>query len=147
MTKQLSFYSNFLCILFVKSLYYSTRRIRSPMFNFLKFSQILWKLDFNFKMWIVIVFLQPLTTTTRGFMCDGVEQLWINNNKMVMVSCILRCTRPPHSQSGAVFCHLNHHCVVFKTPRQLWIKTTERYKKYASDYAFWTSLANKFKYL
>ena len=29
----------------------------------------------------------------------------------------LRCTRPPQSQSGAIFCHLNHHCVVFKSPR------------------------------
>ena len=25
----------------------------------------------------------------------------------------LRYTRPPQSQSGAHFCHLNHHCVVF----------------------------------
>ena len=29
----------------------------------------------------------------------------------------LRCTRPPQSQSGAIFCHLNHHCVVFKSAR------------------------------
>ena len=25
----------------------------------------------------------------------------------------LRCIRPPQSQSGAIFCHLNYHCVVF----------------------------------
>ena len=30
---------------------------------------------------------------------------------------ILRCTRPPQSQSGAIFCHLNHHCVVFNSGR------------------------------
>ena len=24
------------------------------------------------------------------------------------------CTRPPQCQSGAIFCHLNDHCVVFK---------------------------------
>ena len=29
----------------------------------------------------------------------------------------LRCTRPPQSQSGSIFCHLNHHCVVFKSAR------------------------------
>ena len=39
----------------------------------------------------------------------------------------LRCTRPPQSQSGAISCHLNHHCVVFKSAWQLWIKITERY--------------------
>ena len=54
--------------------------------------------------------------------------------------------RPPQSQSGAIFCHLNDQCVVFKSPRQLWIKTIKRYKKYAWDHAFETSLANKFKY-
>ena len=31
--------------------------------------------------------------------------------------CKLRCTRPPQSQSGAILCHLNHHCVVFKSAR------------------------------
>ena len=36
-------------------------------------------------------------------------------------------TRPPRSQSGAIFCHPNHHCVVFKSPRQLWKKPTEIY--------------------
>ena len=39
----------------------------------------------------------------------------------------LRCTRPPQSQSGAIFCHLNHHCVVFKSARQLFKKITKRY--------------------
>ena len=36
---------------------------------------------------------------------------------ILMYTGILRCTRPPQSQSGAIFCHLNHHCVVFKSAR------------------------------
>ena len=56
-------------------------------------------------------------------------------------------TRPPQSQSGAIFCQLNHHCVVFQSARQVWKKITERYKKNASDLAFGTSVANKFKYI
>ena len=27
------------------------------------------------------------------------------------------------SQSGAVFCHLNDHCVVFKSAKQVWKKS------------------------
>ena len=29
----------------------------------------------------------------------------------------LRGARPPQSQSGAIFCHLNYHCVVFESAR------------------------------
>ena len=57
------------------------------------------------------------------------------------------CTRPPQSQSGAIFCHLNHHCVVFKSARLLWKQIADTYIKYASFHAFGTSPANKFKYL
>ena len=34
-------------------------------------------------------------------------------NRNLFFICILRCTRPLQSQSRAIFCHLNHHCVVF----------------------------------
>ena len=40
----------------------------------------------------------------------------------------LRCTRPPQSQSGALFCHLNHHCVVLKSARYLWKQIADTYK-------------------
>ena len=52
-------------------------------------------------------------------------------------------TRPPKSQFGAIFCHLNDHCVVFKSARQLWKISTGRYEKDASDHAFGALLANK----
>ena len=51
------------------------------------------------------------------------------------------CTRPAQSQSGAIFFHLNDHCVVFKSARQFWKNVTGRYEKYASDHA------NKLAYL
>ena len=35
---------------------------------------------------------------------------------------ISECTRPPKSQSGAIFCYLNDHCVVFESARQFWKK-------------------------
>ena len=57
------------------------------------------------------------------------------------------CTRPPQSQSGAIFFHLNDHCVVFKSARQFWKNITERYEKYDSDHTFGTLLANKLAYL
>ena len=54
------------------------------------------------------------------------------------------CTRPPQSQSGALFCHLNYPFVVFKSVRQFFgEKSSERYDKYASNYEFGTSLADK----
>ena len=49
-------------------------------------------------------------------------------------------TRPPQSQSGAIFFHLNHHCVVLKSARQYSKNFTGKYEKYASDHAFGTSL-------
>ena len=57
------------------------------------------------------------------------------------------CTRPPQSQSGAMFFHLNDHCVVFKSAIQFCKNVTGRYDKYASDHAFGTLLANKLAYL
>ena len=57
------------------------------------------------------------------------------------------CTRPPQSQSGAIFSHQNDHYVVFKSARQFWKNVTGRYEKYASDHAFGTLLANKLAYL
>ena len=40
-------------------------------------------------------------------------------NKIISTEVKSGCTRPPQSQSGAIFCHLNHHCVVFKSARHL----------------------------
>ena len=54
--------------------------------------------------------------------CDRQKCLW--HTTTVYDEHILRCTRPPQSQSGAIFCHLYHHCVVFNSPTQLWIQTT-----------------------
>ena len=56
-------------------------------------------------------------------------------------------TRPPQSQSGAIFFHLNYYCVVFKSTRQFWKNVTGRYEKNASDHAFGTALAHKLAYL
>ena len=63
-------------------------------------------------------------------------------------SVISGCTRPPQSQSGAIFCHQNNHCVVFESAGQFfWGEITGRYEKYASDQAFGTLLANTSAYI
>ena len=67
----------------------------------------------------------------------------MHERRVKLFSITLRCTRPPQSQSGAIFCDLNHHCVVFKSARQVWGKITKRYQKYALDHAFETFQANK----
>ena len=78
---------------------------------------------------------------------SGEEQgIYFYNTSIVNI-CISGCTRPPQSQSGAIFFHLNDHCVVFKSARQFWKNVTGRYEKYASDHAFGTLLANKLAYL
>ena len=40
----------------------------------------------------------------------------------------LRCTRPPQSQSGAIFSPKSSLCCVKKSARQVWTKITERHK-------------------
>ena len=68
---------------------------------------------------------------------------------VLLTQCVLStsgCTRPPQSQSGAIFFHLNDHCVMFKSARQFWKNVTERYEKYPSDHAFGTLLAKKLAY-
>ena len=59
-------------------------------------------------------------TKMFDYFLNIVEEKWVDeiekNNHENLLN-MLRCTRPTQSQSGAIFCHLNHYCVVFKSTR------------------------------
>ena len=59
--------------------------------------------------------------------CWNIRQLTENIPHLVYytrltIGFISGCARPPQSQSGAIFCHLNDHCVVFESASRF--KTT-----------------------
>ena len=61
----------------------------------------------------------------------------------IIIGYILGCTRPPQSQSGAIFCCLNNHCILFKIARQFWGKNHRKMWKIRFRSCIW-NLAGKY---
>ena len=68
---------------------------------------------------LLLLFIQP-NQTIRLMISYGMSisiSCRVSRGRVCHQQTTLRCTRPPQSQSGAIFCHLNHHCVLFKSAR------------------------------